>query len=488
MAFELTRKIAETLAGEAGAKVLAYGGEWRDLGWLRASVDALDALLGDRRAVGLMARNRPHHVAACLANLAAGRTTAMMPSGLGAAGLARTIGDLSLPAIIAEKADWTPLLLDAARGSGTLAIAASEDGSGPAFEVLMPGSPARTRPEGVGDIALELLSSGTTGAPKRIGLSWRTVEGAIENAGHAYAGSAARSPQVMVHPLGNISGLAYAMPPLVFGNPLVLLDRFTVEGWASAVREYRPVRGTVPPAGIAMLLESDVPAEWLASLDLVAVGGGLLPAEQHDAFEERFGVPVLTAYGATEFGGVVANWTLEEYRAHGAAKRGSAGRASRGARLRIVGSDGVERAPGEPGLLEACVDRIGPHWIRTNDLARIDADGFLFVDGRADAAINRGGFTIVPEVLENVLRDHPLVRDVAVVGLRDKRLGEVPVAAVEPIAAADGPTAEALSAWLRDRLPAYQIPASIRIVEQLPRTATLKVSIPAVRALFAPDE
>lgn len=477
--FDLPGAIREMLTGAPAAEVIAHDGRWRTRGWLAEATRAFDTALAGCATVGLVARNRPHHVAACLANLAAGRTTAMLSPGLAGAALARAIEDLAAPAVVADHADWGDAALDAARAVGTRAIATHENG-GVVVDILTPGAVHDGPPR---DVALELLSSGTTGPPKRIGLGWRTVAAAVSGAGATYAGSSAVAAQVMVHPLGNVSGLAYAVPPLVFGRPLVLLERFTVTGWAQAVREHRPVRGALPPAAIAMLLDSDVPRDWLASLDLIGIGGAGLDAACHEAFEARFGVPILPAYGATEFGGVIASWSIADYRRLGAAKRGSAGRAVAGVRLRIVGSDGTDCAPGDCGILEVIVERIGPDWIRTNDLARIDADGYLFIEGRADAAINRGGFKIVPETIVDLLRGHPQVRDAAVVGVVDRRLGETPVAAVEPIAGY-ALTSDVLDAWLRDRLPAWQVPSAVRIVEALPRTDTLKISLPGVRALF----
>jgi len=414
------------------------------------------------------------------------RPTVMLYAAQTPAGLAADIRRLRLPALLADREDWSAEALAAATETGTAAIAIADD-EGRTAEPLLPRGSGPFRPI-AHDTAFELLSSGTTGAPKRVPLRWEAIGAVVAGARATYAGTGATdAPQVMVHPLGNVAGLAYVTPPLAFGQRLVLLEKFEVAAWTAAVRRYRPARGTVPPAGIRMLLDSDVPREDLSSLSLIAVGGGKLDLALHEAFEARFGIPILTAFGATEFGGVIANWTLDLYREWGAAKRGSAGRASPGVRLRAVDPESAAPlAAGAIGLLEAQVDRIGPDWIRTNDLAAIDADGFLFLHGRADAAINRGGSKVVPEMVADMLKTHPEVADAAVVGLPDARLGEVPVAAVElrRRGSVDG---AALRRWLEDRLVAYQVPAAIRIVPALPRNASLKVSIPDVKALFACD-
>ena len=483
---DLCAAIRQRLAEADESPALAYCGCWRSRSWVAQAAKALDALIGDAAAVGLVARNRPHHIATFAANLAARRATIMIHSAQAPAALARDILDLRLPAIVLDRQDWTAEAIAAAQEAGSIAIA-TDEASGGTISLLSGGSNARHCAPDPGT-AMELLSSGTTGAPRRIPLSWATIAAVVEGAGAAYAGTGGSdAPQIMVHPLGNISGLAYALPPLVHARRLILLDRFEVRSWAEAVRDYKPVRGTVPPAGVRMLLDSDVPVEWLASLSLVAVGGGRLEPAIQAAFEARFGIPVLPAFGATEFGGVIANWSLDLYREWGARKQGSAGRASAGAQLRAIDPEtGTLLPAGEIGLLEARVQRMGDDWIRTTDLAAIDADGFLFLHGRADGAINRGGFKIVPEVVVTALLGHPGVADAAVVGMPDARLGEVPVAAVEPGGGANLDPA-ALLAWLRDRLPAYQLPAAIRVVPALPRNASLKVALHEVRQLFGAD-
>ena len=116
----------------------------------------------------------------------------------------------------------------------------------------------------------------------------------------------------------------------------------------------------------------------------------------------------------------------------GDAKRNSVGRALPDTELRIVDPDtGAELPSGEHGLLEAKITSISDDWIRTTDIASIDEDGFVTLHGRADGAINRGGFKILPETVRRVLISHPAVRDACVVGVPDARLGQVPFAAIE---------------------------------------------------------
>jgi acyl-CoA synthetase (AMP-forming)/AMP-acid ligase II len=186
-------------------------------------------------------------------------------------------------------------------------------------------------------------------------------------------------------------------------------------------------------------------------------------------------VPILIDFGATEFGGVAA-WTLPDHRLFAEAKRGSVGRAVPGARLRIVDQEsGAEIVDGRMGILEVDVDGKTDGWVATTDLAVLDADGFLYIRGRADDAIIRGGFKVLPDDVARVLRQHPLVGDVAVIGIADHRLGQVPIAVVETRPGRPAPTSEELEQLARENLTPYQVPAAFRFTDRLPRTPSMKV-------------
>jgi long-chain acyl-CoA synthetase len=108
------------------------------------------------------------------------------------------------------------------------------------------------------------------------------------------------------------------------------------------------------------------------------------------------------------------------------------------------------------------------------------------VYGRADGAINRGGFKILPETVRRVLISHPAVRDACVVGVPDKRLGQVPFAAVEVAPGTPDPSEDELKDLVRQALPVYNVPVALVAVDELPRNPALKVSLPAVAALYEP--
>ncbi|HEX7428706.1 MAG TPA: fatty acid--CoA ligase family protein, partial [Mycobacterium sp.] len=165
--------------------------------------------------------------------------------------------------------------------------------------------------------------------------------------------------------------------------------------------------------------------------------------------------------------------------------RNSVGRALPDTQLRIVDPDtGAELPVGEQGLLEARIASISDDWTRTTDIASIDDDGFVTLHGRADGAINRGGFKILPETVRRVLVSHPAIRDACVVGVPDARLGQVPFAAVQATPGTARPSDDELKDLVRRELPVYNVPVAFAWVDELPRNPALKVSLPAVAALY----
>ena len=338
-----------------------------------------------------------------------------------------------------------------------------------------------------------MLTSGTTGPPKRIALRYASIDESIAGALHyerrgASGPLALRSGTAVVNaPLVHVSGLWRTLLNLAQGRKIALMERFRLEPWLEIVRRHRPRTVSLVPAALKEVLDAEVDPADLSSLKAILCGTAALPLDRQIEFQERYGIPVLVSYGATEFAGGVAGWTLADHREWWERKKGSAGRAHPGTRLRVVDAESfAPLPPGEPGLLEVRSGQAGDDaWVRTTDLAALDEDGFLWLRGRADDAIVRGGFKIAPAEVAAALESHPSVREAAVVGLPDERLGQVPVAAVELDPEAGPADPGALLEFARERLAGYQVPARLRIVAALPRTPSLKVSQPDVRALFA---
>jgi acyl-CoA synthetase (AMP-forming)/AMP-acid ligase II len=291
---------------------------------------------------------------------------------------------------------------------------------------------------------------------------------------------------LLFKPFSHAGGLFGLLLSLYQARPIVLFEKFNVPEWVDAVAKYQPKVASLVPAMIRMVLEADVEPRKLASLIAVRSGTAPLETEIQEAFEQKFDCAVLVDYGAAEFIGGLAGWTLKDHKQFSREKRGSVGRAKSDVQIRVVDQSSFAALPqDEIGIVEVKSDRYGPDWIRTNDLALIDGDGFIFLKGRADDAINRGGFKILPEEVAAVLRRHPKIGDAAVVGRKDERLGEVPIAAIElPEGSVDKPDKEELDSFLKETLPSYMVPVEYRIVDALPRTISMKVSRPELKSLL----
>jgi acyl-CoA synthetase (AMP-forming)/AMP-acid ligase II len=466
---------------------------WYTWGELRRVADDLGAALDAGGAhpgglIALVARNRPSAIAAFLGLLARGHSIRMVYPFQSAASLARQLEAIQPAAVVADREDLGEPVTSAMNGAGIPMIALA-DMSASALDWARP--PAAGTRDG-GDSTpprLEILTSGTTGPPKPFAISHEDV------ARHIVANSqlppelrgseADLPPALLMFPVANISGIYSSLPPLLAGQRGILLERFTVEGWHDHLLRFRPQVSGMPPAGVQMILDAGIPPEDLACLTAIGTGAAPLDPGVKRAFEEHYGVPILLSYGATEFGGPVTRMTPELEARWGEKKFGSVGRALPGVRLRVIDPDtGEELPPGSEGLLEVISPRIGPGWIRTSDIVVLDADGFLFHRGRADGAIMRGGFKLLPATIEQALLEHPAISQACVVGVPDARLGQVPAAVIEFTPGVPPPDIAGVEAHLRSRLPATHIPAAWRIVQALPRTPSMKVDMPAVRALF----
>jgi long-chain acyl-CoA synthetase len=494
----------ETLCSQAlerppAQPVIEFQGEWRTWGEMRRVADRLAALIEasgapDQAPIAFVARNRPSAIAALLGLIARGRTICMLYAYQAGAALARDAERIRPAVLVAAREDFSDELIAVLREQGAAAIVLSDMDACvlPGLErsrsgaVLQPASPRR----------IELLTSGTTGPPKRFAIGFdliarHFVGSSLMQAGAGSAGSASAAeppPFLLFMPLGNISGVYTTIPVMLKGQRAVLLERFTVSAWHEHVLRYRPQVSGLPPAGVQMVLDADIPPADLASIRSLGTGAAPLDPTTHRAFEERYGIPILLSYGATEFAGPVTAMTAELHARWGQQKFGSVGRPIAGAQLRAIDPDtGEVLPPGREGILEVTVPRMGPEWIRTSDIGVIDEDGFVFHRGRADGAIMRGGFKVLPETIERALLLHDAISAAAVLGLPDRRLGQVPAAAVQLKPGVARPDAAELEAHLRRYVYATHVPAAWRIVAELPRTPSLKIDRPAVRRLFEGD-
>jgi acyl-CoA synthetase (AMP-forming)/AMP-acid ligase II len=484
------------MALDPSAPALEFEGAWSTWGELAAAADAVDAALhagglGAGSPVGLMLRNRPVALGTLLGLLRAGACVVTVNPLLGAERLRADLPGLGLPLLLGAPEDLAlvppEMLPVTARGRlGAL---------GAPIDLIAPAE-ALTDPAAVGDapgVAVRMLTSGTTGPPKRIDLRYDMLDLVMRGAKHYETGKGSdvrlRTGVVIVNaPLVHVSGVFRVVQAMLDGRRIALLERFSVDGWTAAVLEHRPKTVSLVPTALRMVLDADVDDDVFTSIRSVVSGTAPLDPDLAEAFTARYDVPVLTSYGATEFGGGVAGWNLPDHEQFAAAKRGSVGRAHAGCSLRVIDADdGHDLGLDAVGLLEVRAAQLGTDdWVRTTDLARLDADGFLWIVGRADQTILRGGYKVQPEVVRAALERVPGVAEAAVVGVSDERLGAVPVAAVERRPGVVLDEAEVLAA-AGAHLARYEVPVSVTVVDALPRTASGKADLAAVLDLVVAE-
>jgi acyl-CoA synthetase (AMP-forming)/AMP-acid ligase II len=323
--------------------------------------------------------------------------------------------------------------------------------------------------------AIVQFTSGTTGRPQPVPLRHDTVlallDGVIGSlrAPRRDAGAERRAPMPNLVPvsLSLWAGIYQVLFAFRLGAAVVLMERFEPVEFARLVREFGIRSSVLPPAAMVMLAD-DATVTTLEPLRYVRSVSAPLSPIQARRFHDRFGVAILNGYGQTELGGEVVGWTAADWKEFGASKLGAVGRPHAGIEVRVhddelqVRSQSTEPA-GDLG------DRLTPDgWLRTGDLARIDDDGFVWIDGRVSAMVNRGGLKVFPDEVEEHLRAYPGVVDAAVAGVPDDRLGEVPWAflVLAPEVRVD---AGELREWCRARIAAYKVPEGVTVVDALPR-------------------
>jgi acyl-coenzyme A synthetase/AMP-(fatty) acid ligase len=344
--------------------------------------------------------------------------------------------------------------------------------------------------------AFVLWTSGTTGAPKAV---LHTHDAYLEIVDRVLAplrgdGPRGRPPAPNLIPvsLSLNSGIYNALFGLRAGAALVIMDGFDTATFAELVRRFG-IRSTVlPPAALTMLNEDPAIADLRPLRYVRSITAPLSPFQAR-RFTAKFGAFVLNSYGQTEIGEVIG-WTAADAKEF-PEKLGAAGRPHPGVDARVVDDHGQALPIGEQGLLVVrpprramgyaagggLDDRVDAEgFVNTGDIARLDEDGFVWIEGRAGDVINRGGNKVFPNDVEEVLRLCPAVDDAAVIGAPDERLGEVPVAFVtgEPV------TSGELAALCREHLAPYKVPVAFHHVDELPVNEAGKVMRSQLAALL----
>ncbi len=320
-------------------------------------------------------------------------------------------------------------------------------------------------------IAAVLLTSGTSGAPRSVPLTFgnlvASAAGARERL-HLVSTDRWLASLSMAH----VGGLALVSRAAFVGSSLLLEGTFQLQGLVDLLSRGRVTHASLVPTMLHRLLEAWGDRPVPDTLRCLLIGGAAAERPLLETALAR-GFPLALTYGLTEATSQVATAAPDLVRL----KPGTAGPPLPGVEVRI--GDGEEILVRGPTVAPGQSDEDG--WLHTGDLGRLDTDGHLWVTGRLSHRIISGGVNVDPEEVEAVIRAHPGVQETAVVGIPDPEWGERVVAAL----VAPGPgVLEEIEAVARDRLSPAKRPRVFRLVDALPRNANGKVDREAVRALF----
>jgi long-chain acyl-CoA synthetase len=343
------------------------------------------------------------------------------------------------------------------------------------MEALEPTGDDDSPGEGTATDGLILFTSGTTGLPKPVPVPWDTLTARLA----PYVEIADPQMRLLCVPLHHVGGLIGSMVCLLGGHSLAIQGRFDAGEWLRLIEKHRVQLTFMVPTMLARVVEHpDLSTTDLSSLAMITYGASPMSGDLVQRLTAAMpDVALVNTFGQTEtLGGIT--FTMPED-AHDPVHRESVGRLVPGVEIRIVepGTD-AELPSGQIGeLLVKSSQNVVDGWLRTGDLVRVDADGYLYPSGRLSDTINRGGEKFGPIEVETALREHPLVADCAVAGVPDpemnERVGAV-VVTTEPVDVAT------LQQWCVDRIAKYKTPELIVFADEVPLTDMSKIDRKAV--------
>lgn len=347
-------------------------------------------------------------------------------------------------------------------------------------------------------IAIQVYTSGTTGRPKGVMLSHRSLLG-INTLRYTLAWDRWNADDVTLAatPLGHIGAYGMLARALFFGGAAIVQPAFTVDGTLDAIVRHGVSKLALVPTAIKMILDHPRARSIdYSRIDTIIYGSApiSLPLlrEAISVFRCRFA----QSYGMSETSGTVVALPPEDHDPAGNHRMTGAGKPLPGTQLIVTDSEGKTLPPGELGeiRIRSIANMVGywnqpeetartlcpGNWVRTGDAGFLDADGYLFVRGRIKEMIITGAENVYPAEVEQVIASHPDVAEVAIIGLPDPHWGEAVTAIVvaRPGAAQD---AAAITSWARSQIAGYKTPKAVRFVAELPLNALGKVDKRALR-------
>ena len=332
--------------------------------------------------------------------------------------------------------------------------------------------------------ALVLFTSGTTGLPKAVGITSGQLSTRIRGMGQPFRADSVPTVSMMCVPFFHVGGSLGMLGSLYSGNTSVVQERFDAAEWLRLVREHRVRTAFLVPTMLQRILDHrDFAGSDLTSLIAIAYGAAAAPvALVRRAMAALPHVAFANVFGQTETLGAYTTLLPEDHRDPN--RVGSVGKPLPGVDVRVVDPDTA--ADVEAGVVGELwvntIQNVTEGWLHTGDLARRDADGYIYPSGRLSDTINRGGEKFGPIEVEEALRTHPAVSDVAVAGIDDEEMGQRVGAAV----VADLPvTLQELRSHCRDRIAYFKLPERLMIVDHIPYSETGKVNRRRLALLIA---
>lgn len=348
-----------------------------------------------------------------------------------------------------------------------------------------PGMQHAALPEADPDIAVLLFTSGTTGDPKAAVLRHHHLTSYVISTVDFLGAEAGEAALVSVPPY-HIAGISAVLTGIYSGRRIVYLSSFTPEAWVDAAIAGRVTHAMVVPTMLGRILDVlDARGIGLPHLKALSYGGGRMPQPVIErAMATLPQVDFVNAYGLTETSSTIAVLGPEDHRVAMASddpavrrRIGSVGRPLPALELEIRDPEGRALPAGESGEIHVRGEQVAGEylerkaiqddgWFATNDAGWLDDDGFLFVEGRLDDVIVRGGENISPGEIEDVLRAHPAVADLAVFGIPDDQWGERIACVV--VARGAAPSQDELAGWVKARLRSTKTPDVWAFEAELP--------------------
>ncbi|MGL4235505.1 AMP-binding protein [Tabrizicola sp.] len=483
----ITERIFRGLKGDPDRVVLIDGPSGAEM-TAGALADGIRRLAGGLRArgigkgtvVALMAPNSPEYAVVFHGIAYAGATVTTINPTYTAPEVAHELADSGASLLIT-----IPAFLATARAAAPemeIVLIGEAEGVLPLASLMGDPLAAQVPIDAAKDVAVLPYSSGTTGLPKGVRLTHRNLVANVDQS-LVVIGCNPGEWSVGFLPFFHIYGQTVLMNMhLAAGAGVVTMPRFDLELFLTLAAKHRtPTLFCAPPVAVALAKHPMVANFDLSGVERFFSGAAPLGGEIGDAVAARIGCLSVQGYGMTEMSPV------SHATPRGQARQGSVGVTMPSTECRIV-VDGRDAGPGEAGELWVRGPQVmaGYHnrpeataatltedgWLKTGDLAEVDADGYVFIRDRLKELIKVKGFQVAPAEVEAALLTSPMVKDAAVKGVPDDEAGEVPIAFVVP---AEGAEEAAIRAHLAACLAPYKLPRTITFLEAIPKSASGKI-------------